>query len=263
MSKKTILAALLMTTGLIACGGGGAADGTERDTAAGQQPDFRRGFSAEGLTIETSAPMHIAGRFARRGTTIHFDLAREGEARHLRIESASGQPILDTVLAGGIDSSTYFGGVARAEGPVDGAEPKLEGDATVWNQLEASAEARLLPELKEALSAGHVDETLFRPGLAATRAGDVTPKYVYFDGTWWHISTDDERGFWSWSWWGTTTVTLADEANPWGGCFVASFEASYQYEVVGGCGMQTYRRQWWGAYVNVYNLGRTIIEQNY
>jgi hypothetical protein len=247
-TKKGILA-MILGAAAAACGGGGG-DASHGETEAATPPDFRRAFSAEGLTIETSAPLHVAGRFARHGATIIFDLAQEGEGRHLRVESASGQPILDSTLARGVDSATYLGGKAHAEGPSQG-EPKLEGDAAAWSELEASAEAQLLPELKEALIAAHVEEDLFRPELAATRAGNVTPKAGY-DGYWWHIAPyGDGYGFWSWSWWGVTSVVVAREENPYGECWGVNFYPGASYEHVDGCGMQTIRRRWWGAYVTV------------
>jgi hypothetical protein len=217
------------------------------------QPDFTEKFSSEGLTLETSDSDHLTGRFERNGVQLRFDFQKNGDTRHVRFERSSGEPLLESTLKDGVDSSTLLGGKAYAQGEVFGA-PTIQGQSDAFAELSAAPEALLLPELKEALIAGHVDEA-FWSAEAPTAAGGLTTQR-WFDGTYWHLSSGESIGFWSWSFWGWTTVVIASERDPANGFASAWFQvdlAGRRPEGVSGRGMQSYRRQWWGAHVTVGN----------
>jgi hypothetical protein len=246
-------AAILFTTFAAACGGETASEPASEpgDEAPG---DPTAAMSADGLSLDVAEPDHAAGTFDRSGVGVRFDFRREGDVRHAVIATAEGSPLLDTKLAGGIDTTVYFGGKATAKGPVDGEIQEKTGDESAFAEVASAPEMKLLPELKEALLASHrVAEDLFRAAPAADDANGLSPQAlgdgiyhrVYHGGTW---------GFWSWSWWGTTTVVIG-RANNWTyGYFAGWFRTSMgAFEYVNGYGRRSYARNWWGAYVTVGN----------
>jgi hypothetical protein len=249
--------AIKMTTfvGLAAILATGCGGSPSSGAPASGQVDFTSKFSAEGLTLEASAPDRVAGVFVRDGVQIAFEFRRDAVNRYARFASASGQPFLESTLTSGVDSSVLLGGKARAQGSVNGGAPTLEGEPDAFAELSASPEARLLPELKEALIASHVDSAFLGVDAPEARSGQLSVQ-SWYDGTYWHLGSGERVSFWSWSWWGWTTVVIASEANPSSGYAAAFFQvilAGRGPEYVGGYGMQSYRRQWWGAQVTVGN----------
>jgi hypothetical protein len=229
---------------------GGAEPGTAE--TVGLAAELTAGMSAEGLAIETSTPDHVTGSFERRGVAIRFDLGRDSSTRHALVAHPSGEPIVDATLRDGIESTVFLGGRARVTGPVDGGEPTTEGDAHIFDALNALPEAGLVPELKEALIAQGIDQGLFLAGAGSSgRPGTLS---AWSDGTWWHLAYGETTGFFSWAFYTTTTVIIAREQNPSSGFAAAWFQAGFApSEYVNGYGYQYYYRKWWGAWVTVGN----------
>ncbi|HEY8077974.1 MAG TPA: hypothetical protein VIF62_27800 [Labilithrix sp.] len=243
---KSILSFAILATTAVACGGADAAPG------ASQKPDFTSAFTSEGLALDVSSVERVAGRFERRGAVVRFELRHDGDKRTFALMRDSGEAILESTLERGIDSSSLFGGKATISGPIVGAEPMKRGDDAVFAALGSSREAQLVPELKEALIASHVDRELLSATPAPTANGLETQRW--YDGTYWFLGYGETFGFWSWSFWGVTTVVIARASDPSYGYSAAWFRAGAAApEYVRGWGMQYYGRRWWGAYVTVGN----------
>ena len=228
--------------------GAGGAEGA----ASGHPADPRDGMSAEGLTVDQATSDRAAGRLVRDGITLGFELTRDGEARTARFTSATGEPILESSLRDGVDTSRYFGGKATARGAVNGEVEEKTGDPAVFESLTSSPEAALIPKLKEALLASRrVNEDLFRAPSRGAGEGALTPRALN-DGQWQIVTRGNSYGFFSWSFWGTTNVIVGDYMDYWGGFYRASFQAGLAGpEYVAGNGHNIYGRNWWGAWVNI------------
>lgn len=217
-------------------------------------------FTDAGLTLTENSATHASGTFEREGVTARFTLRREGDRRTFALTSATGEPLVDATYQAGVDTSVYFGGRARVSGVVD-AEPVREGDASAVDELWARPEAQLVPAMKEAFVAAGVDQGLFEPSHA-TSSGIAVQGYQ--SGSWMHLlGSGDSFSFWSWSFWGTTTVVLANGGDStsngtWNddkflhGRVEADVQAGLAAaEHIDAYGAQTIQRQWGGALVTV------------
>lgn len=231
---------------VIVCVATGCAAESDREPSA---PAASENAGADdGLTLVTNDEDHVAGTLERDGSAIAFDLSREGSQHHVVITSASGAPILSSTLVSGVDTTVYFGGRATVTGQPRSDAPTQTGDATVFDDLNAMPEGQLIPKLHDALRAAHVDEDLFH----LDTSGDLAPKALL---DWVVLNPWNSVAFGSWSFWGTTRVTLGNYANYSGGYYRARFQAntSSSSETVSGYGNGTYSRSWWGARITVTN----------
>src|SRR5262249_42545483 len=144
---------------------------------------------------------------------------RTDDAQSLIVTRVSGELVIESTLQNGIDISVLFGGKAKLIGLID-AEPRTEGDPSALAALADSPEVKLLPELKEVLIASHADAGFYRP-TAIGQKRDA----LWFDGIYEHVAYGESFGFWSWSFWGMTTVVVASEQDPSAGFFAVWFRA--------------------------------------
>lgn len=250
-----ILPSVVLSLSGVACTAahGDATEPSGPEQGAPEHPaDPRDGMSSKGLSVDDATGDHASGRFVRDGVTLTFAFTRDGEARTARFSSGAGEPILESTLRDGVDTSRYFGGKATARGAVHGDIEEKTGDPAVFNALASSPEVALIPRLKEALLASRsVSEDLFRAPARAEGAGVVTPRAIN-DGHWQTVTPSNSYGFFSWSFWGTTNVIVGDYMDYWGGLYRASFQAGAAGpEYVAGHGHDIYGRNWWGAFVTV------------
>lgn len=235
------------------------------DDAPARDPS--RQFSSEGLSVEEQAANGVAGTFERDGAAVRFRFSREGDTRSLVLTTRDGAPLVTSTYEAGLDTSVYFGGRAKAVGMVD-EEPRIEGERAAFDEIPRS-DARILPLLKEALIAAKVDRGLFAPDRA-DEAGGVRPQSYYFNGWYFLDGYDDSYSFFSWSFWGTTTVVMANGgtnlsfgAIDWNAVDSGEVRA---YVKAGCCagesivsrGFTSISRQWWGAQITVFNKLPTI-----
>ncbi len=210
----------------------------------------------DGLTLTENMADRVSGRFERDGAAISFELTRHGTEHHVLVWRESGEPLLESSLVGDYDTMTYFGGRATIKGRVNGEPDERTGDDAVFQELSSSLEAQLIPSLKEALLASDVDEALVRLAPSSTLDG-IAPRSTIVEGGWYVLGFRESMGFWSWSFWGVTTVTLESYRDYYNGPYKAVFQTPHiawsQPEHVSGYGHGTYRRQWGGTYVTVTN----------
>lgn len=250
-TTKTTLSRLALALSLpLAAVGCADAPPPGPEDAASEIPDASASYSAEGLTLEQNDPDAAKGRFERDGTTLVFSLTRSDGTIRFALQRANGEPLLDSTLAGGVDTTVVLGGRAKVVGVPDAEEPRKEGDLAALDAIAASPEAKLIPELKEALLAKGVDKGLLARPAGAT---GLAPQGWLSNG-WAALVHGESIGFWSYSFWGTTTVWVYDENDPSGGEHHLKFQANaWSSEIVHGRGVYPHRRQWWGAYVTVTN----------
>jgi hypothetical protein len=248
----------------------GDEEAVDEASSEGRPIDPTSTFSSAGLVIERQSATRVEGTFEHEGAAVRFDFGRDGEARTAVVTTRDGAPLVSSRYDAGIDTSEYFGGKAKAVGVVD-EEPRIEGDANIIEALSRS-DARVLPRLKEALIAAKVDRAIFSPagGEPPTTAGTMRPQSYYYNGWNFLDGYDDSYTFWSWSFWGTTTVVMANGgtnlsfgAIDWNAVNYGEVRA---YVKAGCCsgewvektGVATIGRQWWGAQITVTNKLPTI-----
>jgi hypothetical protein len=146
---------MALVLALAAAGCSSAVEDEKPSASENASFDPVQSFSSDGLKLERSEKDHVAGTFTRDGVTIRFDISRDGEVRRMVLESEAGDPLVDSTYADGVDTAIYFGGKAKAIGRPN-EEPKREGDDALFEQL-AKSDARIFPQLKEALFAAKVD----------------------------------------------------------------------------------------------------------
>lgn len=251
------LSTLVVSLALAACGGEVSPE--TPSVASGEHPaDVSVDMSSDGLTVDEATEDRASGRFVRDGVAIRFAFARDGETRSARILRDSGEPLIETTLVDGVDSSSYFGGKATVRGFVNSEPTDRTGNESVFEELKTSPEVSLVPALKEALLASHrVNEDLFRKAASKVeRAGAILPQSVG-DGVWRIVNRSVSYGFFSWSFWGTTTVIAGDYLDWWNGPYAVSLQAGLApAQIQSGRGHNIYGRQWWGAWVTIQASSR-------
>jgi len=208
-SKLLASALALLALASVACGGQ-THDETPLDAPPAAEP-----MSSQGLTITSRTADRVEGTFSRHDQTLSFELSTT-EAGHLaRILDHAGSPLVETTFEGGIEDTSLLGGKARLRGPVDADKPEMEGDESIFQEMSAVPETRLIAELKEALRVEGVDEAFFsamageqaapgaKPGLTTRKWLDVWGK--------WHLSCSEFNDFPTWTFWGVTTIELRPE----------------------------------------------------
>ncbi|WP_437985166.1 hypothetical protein [Sorangium sp. So ce117] len=168
------------------------------------------GMSSEGLTLTHETADRVEGTFHRREQTIAFELSVVPGGHRARIVDAAGAPLVETTYRDGVEDTTLLGGVARLRGAVDAAEPELEGDAHVFEQMSARPETSLIAELKEALRIAGVEPAFFSAVDAPAQPGLTPQSWLDIQGNW-HINCGEYHDFPTWTFWGWTTFELWPE----------------------------------------------------
>lgn len=264
LAKALSLVAGVAVASTVGCSSNVASSDDADDTS---ERDPSRRFSSEGLRVEEQTSDAVGGTFERDGAAVRFRFTRDGDARSLVLTTRDGAPLVTSRYEAGVDTSVYFGGRAKAVGQVD-EEPRIEGERAAFDEIPRS-DARVLPLLKEALIAAKVDRGLFAPGRA-DEPGGIRPQSYYFNGWYYLDGYDDSYSFFSWSFWGTTTVVMANGgtdlsfgAIDWSAVNGGEVRA---YVKAGCCagesivsrGFTSISRQWWGAQITVFNKLPTI-----
>jgi hypothetical protein len=99
-----------------------------------------------------------------------------------------------------------LGGRLRVSGDVRRGEPSVEGDATAYDELRSMPEYPLTVRLRDALVAGGASAELVGDGPSSP--ADVAPLDAGVFNTWYVLAAAQTMDFPSWSFWGTTTVTI-------------------------------------------------------
>jgi len=114
-TTKTTLSRLALALSLpLAAVGCADAPPPGPEDAASEIPDASASYSAEGLTLEQNDPDAAKGRFERDGTTLVFSLTRSDGTIRFALQRANGEPLLDSTLAGGVDTTVVLGGRATS-----------------------------------------------------------------------------------------------------------------------------------------------------
>lgn len=129
---------------------------------------------AAGLTITEQRDDVVRGSLERGARRIAFDFRAEGDVHRSKVWDESGT-LVESTLTKDFEDTTYLGGKARVHGQIADEKPIIEGDAKIFETLNAHPTAPLYFELQTALAESGVPRTLFS---APMKEAGVAPKYL-------------------------------------------------------------------------------------
>lgn len=224
--------------------------------AANQVDDDSREASSEALVLDTNAPEHVAGRYAKDGASLGFDFTRHGDDRVATLRDTEGRTLLVSTLEGGIEHLVVGDGALVASGAPDALDPKLEGDAGALETLGKTKEMALLGPLQEALAARGVERALFDP--SATPAGGITTKqYLGSDG-YWRLGPGEQRTFGTWAFWTPTYVRIRNFNTTRCATVTFSVGLSFETNVIPARGYRGFSRKWAAMPVTIRSVNGFI-----
>jgi len=165
MNKNALLALPLLALFATGCAASSNEDGNTVPTATAD--------ATAGLSISAQRADLVRGSLVRGAGAIAFEFRLVGGAHHSKVWD-SGGTLLESTLADGYEDTSYLGGRARVRGSLSDAEPTIDGDAKIFEALNAHPNAPLFFDLRDALLAANVPRDLFAPKRSE---GDLAPRY--------------------------------------------------------------------------------------
>lgn len=217
------------------------------DSAPESRPD--------GLDLEISASDHVAGTFTKDSVSLSFDFwaDRKGTTHVSTLETADGEHLMTSVLAGGMETINVLDGRLTISGRSGSVDPAVAGDPAAMAEMTDRLETKLLPELRIALSAQGIDDELHTPDAEKNPdAGVFNPWDGYY-----HLAPGESRAFATWSFWYPTNVYVRNFR--WS-CATYDMRAtgfSYVGPLWGGV-IDHWTGYWWGFPLTISQLNAYV-----
>ena len=197
----------------------------------------------DGLAIDQQSTDHVAGTYH----SLAFDFASTHDTRTLALHAPDGHAIVTSTIADGVETVDVHDGKLVMSGAINALEPLVAGDMA--ELAAASDEAKVLPELRDALVAAGVDAELVSPARA------VPDLYFNTSDGLWHLSPWDQKSFATWGLWYPTNVYVRNfgSNNEWF-YYATTFGNSVSHYLSPSAAGQ-YVVYGWGSILTVYNFG--------
>jgi hypothetical protein len=252
---RTTLVALcaLLAPAAAACGGADPASTSETT-------------ESRDLELTTKTPTSVAGRFTKEGATIAFQIDREGTAKHVRMATTAGAPLVDSMIRTDGHTTHVLGDRLVVES-VGGKPPTYTGDRAAEKALHELPESKCIENIESALAAAGVDAALLPseredgtgPKLQSVGFGNCgawIPEYgsatcgtTFFGWTGIYVTNCNWDDVW-FNFNGEGGHVISGTHNPNGGC--NGWDSTPVN--ANGCASCNYGGWWWGANVNFQNI---------
>ena len=216
--------------------------------ACANQPDVESRPGSP-LTIDILEDDHLAGTFEHSGALLAFDLARTAEGGVTTFRDSRGHALMTTTVQGGEQVTSILDGRLVVRGTVGDPDPVFEGDRAALDELAATPEAALVPELRDALVAQDIDLERYalRPGFDPLIWDNGDGSFFFYPG---------ETNSWLSATFGLPTYVDIWNHNPYGCAEVRLLQWGWKRNtlvVPAGRSMRA-TLYWWGAHFVVENV---------
>jgi hypothetical protein len=253
--RTTLLGlSVLLAPAAAACGG---AD-------AGSTSSASETTESHDLALTTKSATSVVGRFTNEGATITFQIDREGTAKHVRMATTAGAPLVESIIRTDGHTTHVLGDRLVVES-IGGKPVTYKGDRGAEKDLHDMPESKCIEALESALTAAGVDAGL----LPSQREGGLQMQSVGFGncGAWIPEYGQATCGttFFGWTniyvtncnwddmWFslnGDGGRAITGAYNPNGGC--NGWDSTPVN--ANGCTSCNFGGWWWGANVNFQNI---------
>jgi hypothetical protein len=122
--------------------------------------DFHTSSPPDGLHVVHVNANKVSGTFSHNNAALAFTFTYDGASRTAELTALDGTPLLESTLAGEVETSRVLGALTITASPFD-ASPRIDGDGEALAALAQMPEGQLLAPLHIALASSDVRRDLY------------------------------------------------------------------------------------------------------